>query len=352
MNESEYDADQEDEEEALGMESALPYVERISDSNRPDDDIEYIGLTWNGRVLIPDKESTSKCLDLSGTYLLPFAAFKLLNTNRWEHLRFNLTDNSVFGWLDSSLQIQKNLKEIIVCLPEPRGFEDAGTYEVSQPGTSSSRRQRQHLNHKKKRQRRRRKTTSSSTQPTPVSLGGGGGIEGFLRRGVEQFSFQASLTAWFQQVDQFFKTTRPGPFWWPARTPSKFCEAEPRFLSIVSLLQNLGNITVIMGPCSRMGYKNLDSLMEQIHKVRDKVTLVLQYVDEDGIEDAYLEIEDCEYLITSQLSGKYEEFEAIRRVDGTSLQFFEWIKWIFWISLNLLLWVLILRLLWFVIFRS
>ena len=339
MDDFEYDADQEDNE-VEEEESALPYMERISGSEA--DDIEYVGLTWDGNLLIPDKESTSKCLDLTKTYLLPLDAFQLLNTDRWEHLRFNLTDDSVFGWLDSSLQIQKNLKEIIVCLPEPRGANQLGT---------SPRRQRQHLNHKKKRQRRRRRKTTATTQPAPVSLGGGG-IEGFLRRGVEQFSFQASLTAWFQQVDQFFKNTRPGPFWWPARTPSKFCEAETRFLSIVSLLQNLGNITVIMGPCSRMGYRNLDNLMEQIHKVREKVTLVLQYVDEDGIEDAYLEIEDCEYLITRQLSGKYEEFEAIRRVDGTSLQFFEWIKWIFWISLNLLLWVLILRLLWFVIFRS
>ena len=100
-----------------------------------------------------------------------------------------------------------------------------------------------------------------------------------------------------------------------------------------------------------MGYKNLDDLILSISKIRKSVTFVVQYVDEAGFEDAYLHTKDCDYEISNVMSRKYEEFEAIRRVDGTSLQFFEWIKWILWISLNLVLWFFILRLLFYVVFR-
>ena len=349
MDEFEYDADREgdddDDEEELGMHKKK--------NLENDDDIEYVGLIWDGFSLALVKGSTSACLDLSKTYNLPGDAFHALNSHDWEHLRFNLTDNSVFGWLDSNKIIQKEIKEIIVCLPEPRGFETAQPHHQSfgsRSNPSNLHRISTRTRTKKKKKRRRHDQTPASVPMAAAASDRG--IEGFLRRGVEQFSFQTTLTNWFQGVDHFLKNTRPGPFWWPAKTASKFCDAEDRFLDIIKMLPNLHDITVILGPCSRLGYRNLDSLLLEISRIRKNISFVLQYVDENGFEDAYLHAKDCDYEISNNMSGKYEEFEAIRRVDGTSLQFFEWTKWIFWIGLNLILWVFILRLLFFVVFRG
>lgn len=336
MDKFDYDADREDEEE-LGSSSNNQSYEKNDLGNN--DDIKYVELIWNGSSLVLAQDSTANCLDLSKTYGLPIDAFTELTRWPWEHLRFNLTDNSVFSWLDSNKTIRKGIKEIIVCLPEPRGFENARSK------FKSAKQHRHNRNKKKKSQLRNPRIAIGMTASKPR------GIEGFLRRGTEKFSFQTSLTAWFQGLDQFLKNTRPGPFWWPFKTVSKFCDKEERFLRIIRMLPNLHNITVIMGPCSRMGYKNLDNLIFSISKIRKHVSFVLQYVDEAGYEDAYLHSKDCDYEISNNISNKYEEFEAIRRVDGTSLQFFEWLKWILWISLNLILWVFLLRLLFYVVFR-
>ena len=339
MDEFGYEADQEEEEE-LGM------PKRGKDNvghNGDDDDIEYVGLIWTGTSLVLGQGSTSACLDLSKTYRIPMHAFDELSTRKWKHLRFNLTDDSVFTWLDSNKKNQKRIKEIIVCLPEPRGFENGTPLPQSSfHGGSKLKTAKLHRYNRNKGKRERRGT------PRVVA---GGGIEGFLRRGVEQFSFQTTLTTWSQGLDQFFKNTRPGPFWWPSKTASRFCDREDRFLNIIETLPNLHNITVIMGPCSRMGYKNLDNLILAVSKIREKVSLVIQYVDEAGFEDAYLHIKDCDYELSNTMASKYEEFEALRRVDGTSLQFFEWAKWILWVGLNLILWVFILRLFFYVVFR-
>ncbi len=339
MDEFGYEADQEEEEEELGM------PKRGKDdlgNNNDADDIEYVGLIWTGSSLVLSQGSTSACLDLSKTYCIPMNAFDELSTRKWKHLRFNLTDNSVFAWLDSNKKNQKRIKEIIVCLPEPRGFENGTPRSSFHDGGSKLKTAKLHRYNRKKGKRERRGTPPAATTR---------GIEGFLRRGVEQFSFQTTLTTWFQGLDQFFKNTRPGPFWWPSKTASRFCDREDRFLNIIETLPNLHNITVIMGPCSRMGYKNLDNLILAVSQIREKVSLVIQYVDEDGFEDAYLHIKDCDYELSNTMANKYEEFEAIRRVDGTSLQFFEWTKWILWVGLNLILWVFILRLLFYVVFR-
>jgi len=335
---ADYEGEEEDEEESGGM-----FREKVGLKQ----DIEYVGLDWNGiQLTLAEGSGSTMCLDLSKTYLLPSQAYAPLTERGWEHLRFNLTDSSVFEWLNSSSTIQKTVKEIMVCLPEPRGFENSSDH----PNRVSSRQQhhqddRRRRDKKKKKKRRHSKVKKTTTDSDR-------GIEGFLRRRVEEISFQTTLTTWFQGVEQFLKNTRPGPFWWPSKTASKFCDNQERFLAILEMLPNLHNVTVIMGPCSRMGYKNLDDLMLEISDIHKNVSLILQYVDQNGYEDSYLHAKNCDYEISSRLSRSYEESEAIRRVDGTSLHFFEWAKWIFWISLNLILWIFLLRILWLIVFHA
>ncbi len=337
-DDAEYDADYEGEEEEEEESGGL-FRERGGLKK----DIEYVGLDWNGILLtLAEGSGSTMCLDLSKTYLVPVRAYAPLTEYAWEHLRFILTDSSVFEWLNSSPNIQKTVKEIMVCLPEPRGFESA----PQQPNH-----RRQHRHHHQEDRRRRDKKKKRRHPKVKKSIDSDRGIEGFLRRRVEEISFQTSLTAWFQGIDHFFKNTRPGPLWWPSKTASKFSDNQERFLAILEILPNLQNVTVILGPCSRMGYKNLDNLMLEISDTHKNISLILQYVDQNGYEDAYLHAKNCDYEITGRLSRSYEEFEAIRRVDGTSLHFFEYAKWIFWISLNLILWIFLLRILWLIVFR-
>ena len=333
-DDDEYDADYDEEE----VESGMLFYEKVSLKK----DIEYVGLNWNGvQLTLSEGSGSAMCLDLSKTYLLPIRAYGPLTGRAWEHLRFNLTDSSAFEWLNSSPTIQKTVKEIIVCLPEPRGFENS---------SQRPNRRQQQDGHRRRDKKKKKKRRHSKVKKTTIDSDRG--IEGFLRRRVEEIGFQTSLTAWFQGIEQFFKNTRPGPLWWPSKTASKFCDSQERFLAILEMLPNLHNVTVIMGPCSRMGYKNLDNLMSEISNTHKNISLILQYVDQNGYEDAYLHAKNCDYEISHSLSRNYEESEAIRRVDGTSLHFFEYAKWIFWISLNLILWIFLLRILWLIVFHA
>ncbi len=340
---NEYDADYEADEEG---ESGMLFYEKLGLKK----DIGYVGLDWDGiQLTVAEGSGSAMCLDLSKTYQLSIRAYVPLTERGWEHLRFNLTDSSVFEWLNSSPIIQKTVQEIIVCLPEPRGFENSPQHPSRRQQQQQHHHHQQHQDDRRRRDKKKKKKRHSKVKKSTIDSDRG--IEGFLRRRLEEISFQTSLTAWFQGVEQFFKNTRPGPFWWPSKTASKFCDSQERFLAILGMLPNLHNVTVIMGPCSRMGYKNLDSLMSEISHTHKNISLILQYVDQNGYEDAYLHAKNCDYEISHSLSRNYEESEAIRRVDGTSLHFFEYAKWIFWISLNLILWIFLLRILWLIIFR-
>lgn len=295
-------------------------------------------------------------LDLSGTHSLHVTAYKPLEDRRWEKLRFNLTDESVFDWICSSggeqqqqqqregrttnNEVRCDVEHVVLCLPGPRGFEAGTTNASSYRGehrptgrrnTGNSRRQRS-----ASRKPRRRRDDDD---------GFGHGIEGFLRRKAEMFSFQNVLTEWYRRINGLLTGTRPGPFWWPSKINVKLLDHEDRLLDVVRLMPRLRIVTVILGPCSRSGYKDLDELAEEVSGVRKNTCLRIRYVDQEGREDAVVRMPNCDYEVSNKLYVKHQEFEAIRRVDGVSLRFLEWTKWLIWLGFNLLLWLIVARVL-------
>lgn len=164
------------------------------------------------------------------------------------------------------------------------------------------------------------------------------------------FSFQNVLTEWYRRVNGLLKGTRPGPFWWPAKVNIKLLDHEDRLLDLVRLMPRLRIVTVILGPCSRSGYKDLDDLAEEVSKVRKNTCLRIRYVDEAGHQDAAVKIPNCDYEVSNKLYQKHQEFEAIRLVDSASLQFYEWTKWLIWLGLNLVLWMVVIWILFRLVF--
>lgn len=264
-----------------------------------------------------------RCLDLSKTHSLPSKAFDML-PSRWEKIRFNLTDGSVFDWLcredDESPEALSDTARVVLCLPGPRGFES-----VSTPST-------------RRRNRRRDRRDSREDEN-----GLGRGIDGFLRRQVEKFSFQKSVTRWTGRADSFVRDTRPGPLWWPSKEPVRLQDHEDRLLDIVEMMPNLRVVSVVLGPFSRTGYRRLDDLATNISGGRRRTSLEIHYVDEDGREDASLRVPNCDRDTPNKIEEEHEKFEALRRVDGASLQFCEWTKWLIWVALNLVMWLAVLR---------
>ncbi len=290
---------------------------------------KYVRLGWDGHRLsvVPGGDPQCGSLDLSGTHSLPEGALKDLS-RLWTQVKFNLTDDSVLEWLRQKPHMS-SLKHVVLHLPGPRGFESPDHQRTTNNNNNNSKKRR-----KRKNGARRRKRDGPDR-----------GIEGFLRRQTERFSFQTSLTRWTETAERYLKETRPGPVWWPAKVSVKFSEHADRFLDAMRVMSSLEKVSVVMFPCSMMGYKDLDQLMGDISDVSPQTALSIHYVDDCGTEDAHLIIPDCDYEISNSLAHTYESFEAIRRVDSVSLTVYEWGKWLIYLVVNVILWFGILRIL-------
>lgn len=356
--------DDDDEEEGGGRGKG----ETAEHSNHPAyiTDMQYARLMWDKKTLrVVDDDihtqsnHTPTCLDLAGTHSLPLTAFTELSDQKWtwKKLRFNLTDDSVSAWLRSPHRrsdnnnesdvkhISHTVEHLVFCLPGPRGWEEEQPMSNlrrkrdTQLQTKSS--QNHHHHHHPRRRRRTPRQAVINDDDDDDGLGTG--IEGFLRRQTERFSFQRVLTSWTKRVTSNLDGRRPGPFWWPASKFVMLADHESRLSDILEFFPQLRLVSVELGPNSRSGYKKLDDLLAEISEIRPNVGLKIHYVSKSGKEDAALDIKDCDYELSNNLVRKHEEFEAIRRVDIVSIRCAEWMKWMILMVGNILLWIGILK---------